>query len=279
MNISYNAWRTYKECPKKFHLEYLKKATPTVEVNDYFKLYGLLVEKFFEMYCNIWRYNTSFLPPDMIRNKMEKIYEGILNTATVIWTAPYCRLSSKDIFEEAVRDVCAIMESPNHNYFLNTRSEITIGLKLKNAHAITGRIDFIHSDPICTQDDTIIDGKGSSKIGKGVSDEQLYFYSLLYSFKYKKIPIATGFFYYRFNTFVPVTITEEGVNKFRAQLSLDIKEILSSDYCPTPSAKSCKYCMYFEGCLEGMKARAKRARKSKIKDIEGDGIVTFSFKS
>lgn len=276
MNISYHAWKAFTECPKKFNMEYIKKAPLTSPVNDYFKLYGLLVQKFLEMFCNIWRFNTPFLPPDMIKDKMVVLYEDILKTTTVIWTAPYCKLSKEDIFEEAVKDVCTIMDSPNQNYFLNTRSEIAIELKLKDFNSINGRIDFIHNDPITRSKDTIIDGKGSSKIGKNVDDNQLLFYSLLYFFQFSKIPDETGFFYYHFNTFIPVIITEKNINEFRARLSLDIKKMAAGESDATPSAKSCKYCNYLEGCLEGLTAKAKRARKSKIKDMDGEGIITFS---
>jgi len=277
MNISYNAWRTYKECPKKFHLEYMKKAPPTVLVNDYFKLYGLLVEKFFEMFCNIWRFNTAFMPSDMIRDKMSILYEGILNTTTVMWSEPYCRLSSEEIFEKAVGDVCAIMDSQNQNYFLNSKSEVTIELRLKDSNVITGRLDFIHNDPIFRDNDTIIDGKGSGKIGKNVSDDQIFFYSLLYLFKYGKLPIEAGFFYYQYNTFIPVPVDEKKINEFRARLSLDVKNIMTSDYLPTPCAKSCKYCNYIEGCTAGTEAKIKRMKGSRIKNIKGDGLVEFSF--
>lgn len=275
MNISYHAWKAFTECPKKFHLEFLKKAPPTVPINDYFKLYGLSVQKFFEMFCNVWRYHTPFLPPDMIREKLNAIYEDILKTSTINWSAPFCKLGRNDIFEEAFKDIYAIMESPNQNYFLNTRSEISIELTLKDSNTINGRLDFIHNDAIARDRDTIIDGKGSNKIGKNIDDNQILFYSLLYSFKFNKPPAEAGFFYYRFNTFVPVPVDEKNINEFRARLSLDIKKIITSDYKATPSAKSCKYCNYMEGCLEGLKAKAARAKKSKL-DMEADGIVTFS---
>ena len=275
MNISYDAWKAYKECPRKFHMEYIKKVAPTIPVNDYFKLYGDLVQKFFEMFCNIWRYQTPYLPPDMIRDKLAILYKDLLNTSTVNWSAPFCKLSQEDIFEEAFRDICIIMESPNQNYFLNTRSEINIELNLKDSNIINGQIDFIHTDAIDKTRDTIIDGKGSNKISKNVSDNKLLFNCLLYSFRFNKLPAETGFFYFRHNIFSPVIIDEDKLNQFRAQLSLDIKEITRSNYEPTPCARSCKYCNYLNGCKEGLEAKAKRARPSRIKDLEGDGLVTF----
>jgi len=277
MNIHYHSWKAFTECPRKFYYEYVKKATSTVQINDYFKLYGLLVEKFFELFCNNWRYKTPYMPPEEIRYKMKPLYEKIIETSTVLWGDPGCKLNADEIFEEAYNDIFTIMESMNQNYFLNTKSEVSIELKLKNRHRLTGRLDFLHKDAVCDSY-SIIDGKGSMKMGKNVDVNQLLFYSLLYFFLNNRLPDEVGFFYYRYNTFVPVEIDEEKLNKFRAMISLDIKKMTSGEgYEPTPSAKSCKYCNYLIGCEKGQEAKAKRARPSKIKDLEGEGLITFSF--
>lgn len=279
MNINYHSWKAFKECPKKFYLEFIKKAPPTIEINEYFTLYGRLVEKFFTLFCNQWRYKTPYMPADFIRHKLKPLYEGVLQSSVVDWSKPFCRLSSEDIFEEAFNDIFAVMESMNQNYFLNTTSEISIEVALNNGHKITGRLDFLHKDPISENIESIIDGKGSTKIGKNVDRNQLIFYALLYFFKFNKLPAELGFFYYKFNTYVPVPLTQDILEKFRAQLSLDIKTIINTeDFIAQPSAKSCKYCKYLHGCNEGMKAKSKRAKKSKIKELEGkNGTVIFGF--
>jgi CRISPR/Cas system-associated exonuclease Cas4 (RecB family) len=169
------------------------------------------------------------------------------------------------------------MESHNQNYFLNTKSEVSIEMQLKDGNVIDGRIDFLHKQPL-NDDFSIIDGKGSSKIGRNVSDNQLLFYTLLYYFQYKRLPLETGFFYYRFNTFVPVLIDVDMINVFRAGLSLDIKKMTSEAPIATPNAKSCKYCSYANSCLEGMVSKAGRAKKSKLDIVStGEGITEFGF--
>lgn len=280
MNITYHKWKAFTECPKKFYLGYIKKAPPTVPQNDYFMLYGKLVEKFFQFFCNMWRFNTPYMSATDIKSKLEPIYPTILRTSTVIWTAPMCKQNEEEIFGDALRDICLIMDSPNQNYFLNTTSEVSIDLSLKNAHRLNGRIDFIHRDAINSNIESIIDGKGSSKIGKNVDDDQLLFYVLLYYFQYKKLPDSVGFFYYRYNTFVPVLINKDIINSFRAKLSLDIKTITTlEEYKATPSPKACLYCKYAQGCMECLQDRGTRAKKSKIDNLDdstGD-VITFGF--
>lgn len=274
MNISYNSWKTYKKCPKCFNKQYLKKEPITVPVNEYFTLYGRLVEKFFEIYCNVWSRQNITIPHPDIEQKMAIIYRDILKVSIVDWTAFFCKYSKNDIFTSAFSDVCNILDSTNRGYFLNTKSEVKIEMSLKRGHRLGGRLDFLHKNVTNINDASIFDGKGTDKIGKNVDNNQLLFYALLYFFQFKSLPIETGFFYYRFNTLIPVAIDKEILNEFRANLSLDIKAMTSTvEYGATPSAKACKYCNYKKGCLEHLKDKAVRAKPSKIKNLESDGEV------
>jgi len=150
MHINFSSWKAFTECPRKFYYEFVKKAAPTVEVNDYFKVYGTTIEKFFELFCNQWRFKTPYMPEDFIRYKMKPIFDSVIENSTIIWTSPGCKLSAEEIFEETVNDAFTIMESQNQNFFLNTKSEISIQLDMKNKHKMTGRIDFIHKDASLT---------------------------------------------------------------------------------------------------------------------------------
>ena len=276
MRISYSGWKAYRECPKKFYLGYIEKAPPTVPINQYFTLYGRLVEKFFTLFSNIWRFKTPFIFPEIIRERLQILYDDILLASTVNWSAPFVKYTQNDIFEQAFADVCTVMDSQQQNYFLSSRAEVGIQLKLKDETALSGRIDFVHTDLLC-KDVLIFDGKGTDTIGKNVSNDQLLFYALLYFFQFKIIPSSLGFFYYRFNTLIPVPISEQILNEFRARLSLDIKTIVSDkEFKATPCAKSCKYCDYARTCLEGIESKGSRAKKSRL-SLEGDGFVEFGF--
>jgi len=204
------------------------------------------------------------------------IFHDILKSSTVNWDAPFCNEPKEEIFERAHADICTIMDSPNKNYFFNTKSEVSIGLILKDSHKLKGRLDFLHTSQV-GDEEIVFDGKGTNKIGKNISNEQLYFYTFLYYFRFKKLPARLGFFYYQFNTLIDVPVDMDILNDFRARLSLDIKEMIKLREEATPSAKSCKYCPYFTGCAEGEQSRINRKRKSKI-DLESNGkIVELGF--
>ena len=137
MRISYHSWKAFKECPRKFHKQYILKEPPTVPINEYFTLYGKLTEKFFELYCNIWSKNNSILFPKSIGEKLKIIYEDVLRSTIVDWTPFYCKFSKEEIFKQSYDDIINILKSENQNFFLNTKSEIKIELSLKNSHVIS----------------------------------------------------------------------------------------------------------------------------------------------
>jgi CRISPR/Cas system-associated exonuclease Cas4 (RecB family) len=276
MKLNPHSYQAYLECPKKYFLEYVRKQPPTVPKNDYFALYGKLVEKFFEIFCNTWRFKTPYMFPEVIKEKLEILWQGILDSSIIDWSFRYAKYTKDEIFTQAYNDICTIMNSNNQNYFLNTKSEISIAISLKDEDIINGRIDFIHIDPLSNSSVSIIDGKGTNKIGKNINKNQLLFYSLLYYFHYKVLPIEVGFFYYRFNSFNPISFNLDILNEFRAILSYDIKRIKSDSlYTPTPSPKSCKYCGYNNSCKEYMSMKASRAKPSKLKELQGEGVIEF----
>lgn len=278
MIISYHAWKEYGECPKKYFLKYRKKAPFTIPKNDYFTLYGKLVERFFQHFCNTWRFTMPYMPPEEIKFKLTALYRIVLNTSTVDWTVPYATLSEEEIFNQAYGDVCAIMNSQNQNYFLNTKSEIALEVAVQNGARLTCRLDFVHKKAL-SDDLNIFDGKGSTEIGKNVEDDQVLFYALMYYFHYKRLAEEIGFFYYRYNTFKPIPISLSILNEFRAKLSLRVKNMMEdSTFAATPSAKACKYCEYRLNCIEGIESKAKRKRPSRLDIVEDPmGITEIGF--
>jgi CRISPR/Cas system-associated exonuclease Cas4 (RecB family) len=272
MKISYHAWVDFRECPKKFYFKNVLKRTPEIPRNDYFTLYGKLTEKFFQYYCNVWRFSMSYMPPDEIRFKLKRLYQDLLLGSVVDWHAPFVTATQEEIFEQSCSDICAIMDSQNQNYFLNTKAEISIEVATKTGIEITGRIDFLHTEPL-SKNEIIFDGKGTDKIGKNINVDQVLFYALLYHFHFKKIPSSLGFFYYRYNSFSPVVVNLEILNEFRARLSLDIKKIAQAgEYKATPCPRSCKYCGYRVTCQEHFADSLTRKRGSKLELPDLGGV-------
>lgn len=276
MKFSHKTWGCYKLCPKRYNLEFIQKATPTSPKNDYYTLYGNTVQKFFELFCNYWRFESPHMFPEQILKKVQVIFEDMLQISSINWNGFGARYSKEEIIQQAYTNICTIMDSENQNMFLNTKAEVDIEITLKGGNVLMGRLDFIHTLP--GSDEVIIfDGKGSTKIGANVDKDQLPLYALLYSLHYKKLPLELGFFYFRHNSFVRIPFDETILNRFRAELSLDIKEMTSiPTYQATPSTKACKYCLYAYDCQEMLERKISRAKPSKVTGIpEGGGVVEF----
>lgn len=275
MNISFHAWRDFNDCPKKYFLKYRKRAEPTVPKNEYFTLYGRLVERFFQMFCNIWGKKSSYMPPGYINDKTKILYDEILDVSIVDWSARFVKASKNEILEQAQNDICTIMDSHQQNYFLNTKSEVEIKVQTKNDVNLTSRLDFIHTHPL-DKSLLIFDGKGTAKMGKADKNQLLY-YALLYNFEQGRPPDNLGFFFYRFNTFTPVDFNMDILNTFRAKISLDVKDICTrSDFEARPKDKNCRFCDYSNSCEELLKKRASRKRPVEI-NSDDTGVSEFGF--
>jgi CRISPR/Cas system-associated exonuclease Cas4 (RecB family) len=273
VRISYNAYKDFTECPKRFSWKYVERKHPTVRENDYHKLYGNLMGKFFELYSNVWRLKTPYLFPEVIKERMERIYLGQLISADVRWEG--MPLTQEQLLQQAIADAVKVMEEQTLNYFLNTKSEITIDVRVATGDLITGRPDFVHLN--VDKSVVLFDGKGTSKKGRNVSEDQLLFYALLFYLHYKQMPWELGFFYYRLNEFVPVTVNTIVLDEFRARLSLAVKAMTKGPFPANPKSTICKYCPYENSCAECTAAKAARVKESTINVPGGEGVTEFGF--
>jgi len=230
------------------------------------------------MFSNVWRLKVSdYLPPAEIEFKLAKLYEDLLTKEYVDWNASYATLTKEDIFRQSLADVCTIMDSHNQNYFLNTKSEVSIDVALQNGVTLTVRLDFIHNDAV-SWEALIFDGKGTDKIGKNIFNHQLYFYALLYFISFKKMPESLGFFYYKLNLFQPIEFDTDILKMFKADLAQDIEQILAdTEFKATPCPKSCQYCEYKTVCQEHQEYEASHRRESKLNLPNSDGLIDIGF--
>lgn len=274
MIISYSTWTDLRDCPKRFEQLHILKQVPTVPVNEYHALYGTLVQKFFEYYCNTWRFKTPYLFPDIIQERLGPILDALLVTRTVNWNSGP---GKDEIIKKAAEDISTIMEGHGLNWFLNTRAELGLSVKLSCGHSISGRLDFVHTNAM-HGGVYLFDGKGTSK-KKNVDPDQLYWYSLLYWLHHKVMPSGIGFFFWKLNEYEEHPLSLDLLNAFRARISLMVKSIDGvRSYAATPSAKACRYCQFANSCPEGLLDKGSRAKKSKV-DIQasGDGVLSFGF--
>jgi hypothetical protein len=281
MKLSYSEYKTYLECPKKYHLE-VTNTEPPAEQSKYFAMYGLLVEMFFKLYVNTILKRKLVLSDDQIHKILRKLWDKIINENYVVWDDPWCRESSEHIFMSAHEDIIAnINEFELWGY---TKSEIAFDILLKKTQdTLSCRLDFIVNNPDGTIE--ILDGKGTYKIDKPMDMEQLYFYILIYLLHYKKLPDKAGFLFYRFKVICYIDFDLKTIIDFKDKLIL-VKNAIKKDTkfeAKVGISKHCKWCAYNLNCEELAIKKKEWADKRKKKkpeepfDYNGE-ILSFSMK-
>jgi len=246
--------------------------------NEYFTLFGNLIQKFFELYANEWKSQGLAFTEPLIRQKLQPLWEKLLSYAEVDWNAPFARQNSKEIFDNAVEDIIGNLD--NLDVYGNIRSEVKIEVTFKSGDVLVGKLDFIKKDEEAPPEDAdILDGKSTDKFGKNIHVEQLYTYAILYKFKYGVYPKRIGILYFRMKEIEYYDMDIEEIETFKKKLILTMFEIGKTEvFKATPSAKSCKYCDYMSICKEGMESANSRKRPRKDLGIKKTGSpVQFGF--
>jgi len=259
MKISYTEYRRYLDCPRLYKMK-RDKVEPPEKESRYFALYGLLVEKFFERYTNRICKSGRILKDEEVRYLLGEMWKIILDENYIIWTDPWVKNSSEDIFEMALQDVLENMRK--FTFWEHTKSEVPYRINLKKSgDIITCRMDFVHTPPDGAAE--IIDGKGKMKIDKDADIEQLYFYALVYLLKNGKLPGKVGFLYYRFKLIKYIDFDAETIMSFRDKLAT-VKHLIKKDTEFSPKvmlSKHCKWCPYKYDCDAFQQKRQANADK------------------
>ena len=278
MRLSYSNYRNYLSCPR-YYKWVTDKKTPPEKDSRYFALYGLLMESFFQTYANTYRKTEKEFSQGQIDRILLGKWDQILMKNYVNWSDPWVKESSQDIFMQAQNDVAEILTK--ENFWRRCRSEVSFSVKLKKSgDELTCRMDFILDNDDGTHD--ILDGKGTRKMEEAVDFEQLYFYSLIYLLKHRRLPKRVGFLFYKYHLIKHVDIDMEKVLQFKDKLAL-VKQAIKKDKEFKPKvklSKQCKWCKYRFDCDAWVAKKeenaAKRAGKNKIKVLDdSNGVVDF----
>lgn len=276
MKLSYSEYKTYIQCPMRYHKE-VTGVPPPEEPSRYFMVYGLVVEMFFKIYTNFYSKKNVTLTDEQVYTIMRKLWSKVLSENHVVWTDPWCRESSEHIFMSAYEDVLKNLN--NFDFWKNAQSEIAFDIFLKKSQDnLTCRMDFIVNNPDGTVE--ILDGKGTYKMDKTVEIEQLYFYILIYFLHYKKLPDKAGFLYYKFQTIRYIDFDMNIIMDFKNKLAL-VKGAIKRDKvfeAKVGISKQCKWCDYKMTCKALIDKRQERADKKKptiTYEFDG-GFLSFS---
>lgn len=272
MNISYSKYRMFLDCPQKYYWTTINKPK-SFKQSKYFAIYGIVIQKFFEYYVNVYLKNGP-LSDENIKKYLKLHWDNTIRKEYVVWDDPWCKQTSDDIFNEVYNDI--LLNIKAFDFFKYMKSEVVFNIKLaKSQDELNGRMDFIINRLDGTVE--ILDGKGTYK-QEDVDYEQLYFYALMYYLKYKKLPDKIGFWFYKFQTVKYVDFSIDNLIKFRDKFSLIKKTIKETKEFNPPSkikiSKICEWCDYKFDCTSyTRKKEANRLKRGKGVPISNTGTI------
>jgi CRISPR/Cas system-associated exonuclease Cas4 (RecB family) len=273
MKLTYSKYDTYLKCPRKYKYE-TDGIKPITIDSKYFALYGILIQKFFQDYTNVYVNGKVPLTTNAIRSTLKKMWDNILYRNYVNWKDPWVKQTADEIYEEAYKDILENIKA--FPLFKECKSEVNIEIKLKKSGDIlNGRLDFIRQCPDGSVE--ILDGKSTSHLDR-VDQDQLLFYALLYFLRNSKLPKRLGFLFYRYRTIQYIDFNADIFIKFKNKLAL-AKEAIKKDKEFVPKVKLSKVCLWCAYKLEcepyQTKKEASRIKRSKLHSETDGGIISL----
>jgi predicted RecB family nuclease len=233
----------------------------------------------FEFYYRqkVYRHEHKALP--RLQDKTEEYFEGYLSDHYVNFnhiTCPYDRDEALDHCLDAVEKTeRAILREKLIGY--KNLPEMTVSVPFE-PHiapdaAMKGRLDFCIQRKVDGETETIIlDGK-ATKHPDRVDEDQILFYTLLFTMRYRFLPDRIGYLFFRHGDDEDKAIRWHDVNPDRLQEvrseAIDIIHQIrnDSDWDPQPDPSYCQWCQYEDVC-DARQEQKEANRRSKMSEDE-----------
>lgn len=264
--FDFSRFDCYRKCPLQFKWKYVDYRTPKAPPNMYYALPGITIQKLFEHFYNDAWYLKRGGCREFMYNKAKEIFDKTLKWCHVDWNAYISKKTKSDVFDEFLDMIGPNLDVIKENGLLSkfAKSEYTlISFFGDNKYVqLKSKIDFlIHTKEGGMQ---ILDGKATSNKNNYLKDpSQLYFYAMMYRYKYKKFPDKIGYWWWRTATITYVDFDESHIEKLQEEMTDVLYKIHKKKFDPTPEYSACLFCNYREECLERKKHVAeKQAEKA-----------------
>jgi hypothetical protein len=299
-HLYWSRYETYTKCPQKFLWKYGHKGIDVgggegkpkpepVEESKHNAIVGIVVANFMdEFYKKEWYKNPETLHSN-ITQFIARETQFQIQSNNIDWT----RAKSHGQMEQSATDAAiGFLATFKQHRLLGPYAKSELDLRNwieEGAYPIGGRPDLVLKREKGSKV-SIFDGKMSRRKRKGVNEDQLLWYGLLFWLSYNVIPSELGWIWYSY----PYGMenddgsVESGVEllDFNKQDLLEIaskgKEMIQSvsreEFDATPKASYCNYCIYESVCdarIEQRRKNSEKRRKNKKPPENINGIVDF----
>lgn len=279
--LSYHMFKDFKECPLRYYWRNTTKRCPTVADVPQNKILGIVWNKALEVFYRDQKYLLKERTREWLRGEVCRVFSQQEMLLRVKWKEG----ERAEFKREAEGAVDVLVEAIKKYRLLSSDVEVELSLKANASpgNVMVGRLDMVFT---MGGSPCIIDFKGTKHRNKRyISDDQLYWYYLLYKGARGVGPGSLGFWLLRFGEIDWIEISLPKISDFLGEVRRafeDIQEkglhqkcrkVLDPLSLGTPSVKVCAWCQYREGCGSRDKfeeARPKKNRRSSLLEEEGD---------
>jgi len=271
--FDFSRFDCYRKCPLQFKWKYVEYRTPRKPPNMYYALPGIIVQKLFEHFYNDAWYLKRGGCREFMYNKAPEIYEKTLKWCNVDWNAHISKKTKSDVFDEFLDMIGPNLDLIKERGLLSkfAKSECTLLSNFgenKYVH-LKSKVDFlIHTKDKGMQ---ILDGKATSNKKNYLKDpSQLYFYAMMYNYKYKRYPDVLGYWWWRDADITYVDFDKSNIEKLQEEMDGVLYKIYKKKFDATPEYAACLFCSYSEECMERKKHVAEKQAEKATPITQGD---------
>ena len=263
--FDYSRLDIYLKCPQQYKWKFVDFRTPKKPPNMYYALPGIVIQKLFEHFYNDAWYLKRGGCREFMYNRAAEIYEKTLKWCSVDWNSAIAKKTKSDVFDEFLDMIGPNLDLIKEKKLLSNfaKSEYTIQTFFgSNKYVrLKSKIDFLIKNEDGMQ---ILDGKATSNKKNYLNNpKQLYFYAMMFYFKYGRYPDKLGYWWWRDASITYVDFNEENISLLKEEIDEVLYKIYKKKFEATPEYASCLFCPYNSECLEKIKHNAeKQASKS-----------------
>jgi len=278
MRISYNDYKTYKECAK--HYLYLKVTKLEKGPKDQRSaIPGIVMQKVMEHFYN----DQIYLQTKNVQAWMNREAIAYHSKLVAKGYAPWKPGEEEGVLGEYEEFFSLAVASIKEHKLLSkeARSEILYQQRLRNTDCLaTGRIDF----RIPRNGELwVVDGKATKYGLQYLDNDQLLWYAMLEKKTNGRFPDKLGWWLYRTGEVVWIDWSERDILNLEQEvvdattkIKLEILELKSKNlqddpnlFIAKPSTKNCRFCPFVNKCTSHQRWQAEKKLKVDLPELDG----------